>query len=122
MFKKWQFATALVMGMTSAAHAEEHMVVMTGFSYFPDVIYAKPGDQVRFVNRSGEDQIVVGREMDWTVGPLANDGDGVLQVSQSTELAFFAAYEDGGDGDDDDAYGNYEDAPIKATITFAPPP
>jgi len=122
MFKTWHFATALVMGMTSAAHAEEHMVVMTGFSYFPNVIYAKPGDKVRFVNRSGQEQIVVGRDTDWTVGPLANEGDGVLVVSQSTELAFFAAYENGDDGDDDDAYGNFDEAPIKATIPFSPPP
>lgn len=120
MFKTWHIATALVMGMTSVAHADEHMVVMTGFSYFPDVIYAKPGDRVRFVNRSGEEQIVVGRGTDWTVGPLDNEGDGVLVVAQSTELAFFAAYQQaGGEGDQ---YGNYADAPIKAEITFAPPP
>lgn len=118
MFKTWQIATALVVGMTSAAQAEEHMVVMTGFSYFPDVIYAKPGDKVRFVNRSGQEQIVVGRGSQWTVGPLENEGDGLLVVAQSTELAFFAAYENGWNGN----YGTYNEAPIKAAITFAPPP
>lgn len=130
---------AILLGTASAAHAEEHIIVMTGFSYFPAKTYADPGDSVRFVNESGESQTVVGADSGWMIGPLNDQEEGVLVVSEETELKFFAAYgacangnsgedgncgfgnDDDGDGDDDDDYG-YDNAPIKAEITFAAPP
>jgi plastocyanin len=137
MFKNWHIAGALVIGMAGTAHAEEHMIVLTGFSYFPAVTYAKPGDTVRFINESGEEQTVVGKDAGWVVGPLNDQQEGTLVVSEETELAFFAAHgnfldEDGdgendldhdnGSGNDDGPgngnYGTYEDAPIRAEITF----
>lgn len=138
MVKPIYAASALALGMATAAHAEEHLVVLTGFTYFPAVVYVDPGDTIRFINSSGEDQVVVGKDAGWTIGPLANNEEGTLEVTAETELKFFAAYQgfggddglcnNGNDGSDgncgsgNDAYGKYEDAAIKAEITFADPP
>lgn len=138
MMKNWQLAGAAALGIAAAAaaQAEEHSVVVTGFSYFPAVVYAQPGDTIRFVNESGEEQTVVGKDAGWTVGPLQDLEEGLLTVDQETELAFYSAYEEfvdeNGDGINDlDAasgtgtdpdYGSYENAPIKAEITFVEPP
>ena len=142
MVNKSLIAAAMLLGTATTALAEEHTVVMTGFSYFPAVTYAGPGDKIYFVNESGETQTVVGRDSGWTVGPLAANESGYLIVSEETELKFFAAYgacengnagEDGncGFGNDDDGDGiideeemeyGYDNAPIKAEITFDSPP
>lgn len=122
MFKKWQLAAATVIGLANAAHAEEHMIVITGFSYFPAVTYAKPGDLVRFINQSGESQMVVGKDTGWMVGPLQDQQEAILSVDEETELSFFAAYGDWneaeGPSDDDADYGDYEDAVVRAEIIF----
>ena len=70
MVKYTFVAGALALGLASAAQAEEHMVVVTGFSYFPAVTYAAPGDSVIFINESGETQTVVGQDAGWVIGPL----------------------------------------------------
>ena len=126
MVKKTLAAAICCLGLSGAAHAEEHMIVLTGFSYFPAVTYVAPGDTVVFINESGEEQTVVGKDAGWTVGPLNNEEQGSLEVTAETELKFFAAYvaesgSEAGDEDDEDSgedYGSYEDAPIKAEITF----
>jgi plastocyanin len=132
MIRNWQLAGTVAFGIVaaSAAQAEEHAVVVTGFSYFPAVVYAEPGDTIRFINESGEEQTVVGKDAGWTVGPLADMEEGTLTVDQETELAFYSAYAEfvdmNGDGVSDPGsetdYGSYENAPIKAEITFLEPP
>lgn len=131
MVKTWQLAGATLLGMTAAAtaQAEEHAVLVTGYSYFPAVVYAQPGDQIRFINGSGEEQTVVGKDAGWTIGPLQHQEEGTLLVQEETELAFYSAYAEFVDADGDgvndvegDEYGSYENAPIKAEITFLPPP
>ena len=134
MIKNALFAGAAALVMASAAQAEEHVVVLTGFSYFPSVVYVNSGDSVRFQNESGEEQTVVAKDADWIVGPLQNLAEGTLILTEETELRFYAAYggadcanENGGEdgncgfGNDptvEDQYGDYEAAPIKAEITF----
>ena len=134
MVKNWYIASAVALGMAAAttAQAEEHIVVVTGFSYFPAISYVASGDTVRFVNESGEEQTVVGADVGWVVGPLQDQEEGTLTVTEETELRFFSAYADTscnngdsgtdgncGDGNDEDPdYGDYDDAPIKAEITF----
>lgn len=132
--KKSYLAAALVAASATMANAAEHQVILTGFSYFPAVTYAKPGDKVIFINESGEEQTVVGKDSGWTVGPLADLGEGQLVVTEETELKFFAAYspeatDAGGDtttasadGGASQETGTYEDAPIKAEISFDAPP
>lgn len=131
MVRNWYLAGAAALGIAAAAtaQAEEHSVVLTGFSYFPAVVYAQPGDTIRFVNESGEEQTVVGKDAGWVIGPLQNLEQGYLSVDQETELAFYAAYEEvpgegdeGEGGEEDPDYGSYENAPIKAEITFEEPP
>lgn len=126
--KHLALAAVLTTGLSTAAHADEHMIVLTGFSYFPAVTYVVPGDTVVFINESGEEQTVVGKDAGWVVGPLTNEEEGVLVVTEETELKFFAAYQpeeeetDDTAAEDDEDYGDYEDAPIRAEITFETPP
>ena len=148
MVKKLFLAGACALGLNSAAHADQHVVVLTGFSYFPAITYVDAGDTVIFVNESGETQTVVAKDSGWTVGPLDNEAEGALVVQEDTELLFFAAYceeenvdaagncgqgiaggnDQTADGSDtsvdtpDDTYGSYEGAPIKAEISFEPAP
>lgn len=145
MVNKLFLAGALALGLGTAAQADEHVVVLTGFSYFPAITYVHPGDTVIFVNESGETQTVVAKDSGWTVGPLDNEAEGALVVDDDTELLFFAAYcneenvdaagncgqgtgqanTTGGDASvdtPDDTYGDYEGAPIKAEISFESPP
>ena len=131
--KNTYIAAALLAGSASMAHAAEHMVVLTGFSYFPAVTYAAPGDTVIFINESGEEQTVVGKDSGWIIGPLTDQAEGSLVVTEETELKFFAAYSDEmGDEEDDTTtasadggasqeHGTYEDAPIRAEISFEAP-
>jgi len=122
-------AALIATGLASAAAAEEHIVILTGFSYFPAVTYAQSGDTVVFVNESGEEQTVVGKDVGWIIGPLDDAAEGMLVVDEETELKFFAAYvacsqeecdedDDGGDEIAGEDYGTYDDAPIRAEITF----
>ncbi|MEM6310021.1 MAG: hypothetical protein AAF754_08220 [Pseudomonadota bacterium] len=131
--KKTYLAAALLAGSASMAQAAEHMVVLTGFSYFPAVTYAAPGDTVVFINESGEDQTVVGKDSGWVIGPLSDLGEGSLVVTEETELKFFAAYSDEMEDESDDSttasadggasqeHGTYDDAPIRAEISFETP-
>ncbi len=123
-------AGAFSLLMAAPAMAEEHVVILTGFSYFPAITYAQPGDTVRFVNQSGDEETVVGRDVGWVIGPLQDQEEGMLTVNEETELAFFSAYiaceaepcgEASDDPSSDEEYGTYEDAPIKAEITFEIP-
>ncbi|MEP4198623.1 MAG: hypothetical protein ABJL99_23620 [Aliishimia sp.] len=131
--KKVATASALSLAIAAPVAAEEHIVVLTGFTYFPNVTYADPGDTIRFVNESGEEETVVGRDTGWTVGPLADNEEGTLVITEETELAFFSAYTPASGGeastDDPDAtdvigdnFGTYEDADITAEISFEDPP
>ena len=131
MARNLYLAGAAALALVAASvQAEEHSVVVTGFSYFPAVVYAQPGDTIRFINESGDEQTVVGKDTGWTIGPLASMEEGTLTVNQETELAFYSAYAEfvdlNGDGINDadptTDYGSYENAPIKAEITFLEPP
>lgn len=145
MVNKLLLASALAFGLGTAAHAKEHIIVLTGFSYFPAITYVDSGDTVIFVNESEETQTVVAKDSGWTVGPLDASSQGALVVEDDTELLFFAAYcdqtnvdaagncgqstggTDSGSSNDaadtpDDIYGTYDGAPIKAEISFEAPP
>lgn len=126
MIKNLYLVGIAAVSMTAAAmaQAEEHPVIVTGFSYFPAVVYAQPGDTIRFINNSGEQQTVVGKDTGWVVGPLQDLEEGTLLVEEETELAFYAAYEEEGEQPVEGAneHGSYEGAPIKAEITFDEPP
>ena len=135
MHKTFRYASAFTLCLAAApVHAEEHTIVLTGFSYFPAITYLSAGDTVRFINESGEEQTVVGKDVGWVVGPLQDSEEGLLTVNEETELAFYSAYQPsdsesdvaGGDdaatASDDPNYGDYENARIKAEVTFDPAP
>lgn len=110
------FGPLLGLALAAPVAAEEHTVILTGFSYFPAITYAEPGDTIRFVNQSGESETVVGRNSGWLIGPLADSEEATIIVTEETELAFFSAY-----NFESDDYGTYEDAEVTAEISFAEP-
>jgi plastocyanin len=118
MRNHWQFAGALAAGLigATAAHAVEHQVVLTGYTYFPAISYAAPGDTVRFINDSDVSQTVVARDAGWVVGPLDPAEEATLVVTEDMELSFFSAYAEDGE------YGAYDSAPVRAEISFDAPP
>ena len=101
-------------GITSPLIAEEHMVVVTGFSYFPEIVYVQPGDTVLFINKSGTDQTVFARDGSWVVGPLPNNGEASLTITGQTELNYFGLTRRDAAADDT--------APIGAEMSFLPAP
>lgn len=146
LFSKLVAASALSLALATPALANDHVVIVTGFSYFPAVTFAEPGDTVRFLNQSGGPETIVGRDTGWVIGPLNDQEEGELVVTEETELAFFSAYmdctegsatQDAGCSTSRDAptttgdaassaapqnpYGNFEDAVIKAEISFDHP-
>jgi len=127
-------AGAAAMALASSVQAEEHEVILTGFSYFPSIVYVSSGDTVRFINESGDEQTVVAKDANWVVGPLGDLQDGTLVVTEETELQFYSAFGEadcannhegtdgvcgfGSDPTVEEQYGDYEDAEVKAEITF----
>lgn len=91
-------ALALV-GLTSAAQAEEHTILILPDAFFPDISIVSPGDQIRFVNMQEDEANVISEGEDWSIGPIPVSGEEVITVSNSMETAFF-------DADQADADGN----------------
>ncbi|MEO0379191.1 MAG: hypothetical protein AAF252_02910 [Pseudomonadota bacterium] len=90
-------ATVATLSVASAAAAMEHTVMILPDAYFPQVTYLKAGDSVRFVNASGVQHSIVAAGSDWTLGPIPNEGEAVLEVSNVIEKTFFN--QDAVDGD-----------------------
>ncbi len=86
-------AIATVLGVAtlagSVAHAEEHIVMVLGSSYFPAIAYVDPGDTVRFVNASETLHIVSGSDGDWTTGIMQSYEEVVIPVVADMTLTYF---------------------------------
>lgn len=83
--QKLALAAALAATLAPAAFADgestnEHTVMVLGASFFPRVTYASPGDTVRFINASEAEQSIVAKDENWTVGPIAIEGEEIFTV------------------------------------------
>lgn len=59
MFMRIVTAAAVIGGLHSTAGAAEtHTIIMAGMAYTPDVITARVGDSIRFVNDDAADHVV----------------------------------------------------------------
>jgi plastocyanin len=69
--------------------AHEHTVMVLEESFFPKVTYAAPGDTVRFVNASDSEQSIVAKDDNWSVGPIAAQGEQVFIVFAGMKNDFY---------------------------------
>lgn len=97
-------------GLATQAFGEEHVVIVTGFAYFPEVIHVEPGDSIRFVNKSGTDQIVAALDGTWVIGPMPNEAEATLAVTRQTTPDYSGHS------------AHTPSHPISARMSFAPPP
>ena len=117
--QKLALAAAFGAVMAPAAFADgaathEHTVMVLGESFFPRVTYAEPGDTVRFVNASDSEQSIVGKEDNWSVGPIAVEGEASFTVFSGMKNDFSLILAEGAD---EEAISNASGA-----ISFSPPP
>lgn len=102
------FATATTL-WSGAALADNQSVLIVEGSYFPDTIYARPGDNIVFVNQSGGTQYLSGPDGSWESGPIAHEDSFRLNLTHSTPLTF----SNGEDGDGAlEGSISYEPAPL----------
>lgn len=91
-------ATVAAMSIASAAAADEHTVLILPDAYFPQITYLDSGDSVRFINMSGGEHSIVSEGAVWELGPIPDQGEVVLEVSDVVEKSFFDKDSTGADG------------------------
>jgi plastocyanin len=88
-FCKGAAALAVVLSFSTAAQAEEHVVMIAEGAYFPNVVFAVSGDQLTFVNQTSSSQTVNGDDDSWTSGALATEESFTLELTDETPSGFF---------------------------------
>lgn len=88
--KTTALALAAFLGTASPALAEEHIVMMFGDGFFPEILYIDEGDTVRFVNATEEMQVATATDDSWTTGSLGIEGEAVLTIIPGMQQVFFA--------------------------------
>ncbi|MBM1814040.1 hypothetical protein [Pseudosulfitobacter pseudonitzschiae] len=117
--QKLALAAALAATLAPAAFADgestnEHTVMVLGASFFPRVTYASPGDTVRFINASEAEQSIVAKDENWTVGPIAIEGEEIFTVFAGMKNDFSLVLAEDAD---EEAISNASGA-----ISFSTPP
>ncbi|MEL7167048.1 MAG: hypothetical protein AAFY52_01570 [Pseudomonadota bacterium] len=79
------------LGVATVAIAAEHEILILPNTYFPETTYLNPGDQVRFINDSGDTHTIVAANEDWTIGPLDPEEEYVLMIDEEIERTFHNA-------------------------------
>ncbi|NRB01949.1 MAG: hypothetical protein HRU30_01665 [Rhodobacteraceae bacterium] len=97
---------------TTAAMAQEHLVLVLSDAYFPDITHVKAGDTVTFINASETTQNVVSESEAWSVGPIPVQGQLSMIITAGQETTFFNAATLDGDADEGvSGYLSFEPAP-----------
>ena len=95
-FSKGLCAGALAMTFSaSAAHADNHIVLIMDGGFFPAVIYAHPGDSITFTNSSEISQILQGPQQIWMSHSVPVDGSYTLDLDANTPMVFYSQASDG---------------------------
>lgn len=112
--KKLAFAATMTAFGAQSAAAEEHVVIITGSSFFPQVTYVDPSDTVRFVNESSTTQSINGQDGNWEVLNIPNGGAATLTIVEGMKNQYT------GDGFTSAETG--ETITPTGSISFANPP
>ena len=70
----------LVSCLAAPAFAAEHEVIIVRGGYFPETIYAAPGDTIRFVNANGASALIAATDGSWASDPIDSDRTTVISV------------------------------------------
>lgn len=123
MMRKTTLAALAMLASASATSAEEHVILYLGQAFFPSVTHINPGDTIRFVNSSASATQIVGKNSDWSVGPLGVDQELVLSVAEGMSETYYATQPEGADEDEADADDTTDDLnaiTVEGTLSFDP--
>jgi len=87
-------ATALTFS-ASASFAEQYRIMMMGEAFFPEITYLNSGDEVIFMNLSGETRDITAEDESWTVTALADGAEASLTVIDSMSIRYTTATAEG---------------------------
>lgn len=122
-FSKGLCAAALAATFTaSAAHADNHTVLIMDGGFFPAVSYVKPGDNLIFTNNSAGALVLAGADSSWVSNSIGIDATYVLNVTGNTTMEFVAvdanAAVAGDEGETDAEYISLDDVIMEGALSF----
>ncbi len=80
--------------LSTSAQADNVSVLIVDGAYFPPLIFANPGDNIIFVNKSQAAHVVSGPDGTWTSGDISPEDSYVLNLTQSTPLTYSGVWID----------------------------
>lgn len=84
-------ACALAVATTfaaTAAHADNHSVLIQEGGYFPAVSYVNRGDNLIFENNTDQEHIISGPDGSWVSEPIPVDGTWRLNINNQMALTY----------------------------------
>jgi plastocyanin len=73
---------------TGSAFAEQHRILMMEQGFFPDISYLMPGDEVIFVNMSGETRNLTAGDGSWVFAEMADNSEASLLLVEGMPSEF----------------------------------
>ena len=73
---------------TGSASAEQYRILMMEHAFFPDVSFVQPGDEVVFVNMSGETRDLSADDGSWVIAAMANGAEVTLALVEGMPSSF----------------------------------
>ena len=116
-------ACALAVAATfsaTAAHADNHTVLVMDGGFFPAVSYVQPGDNVIFTNNSEGEITMSDVNGSWTSDPIAIEGRFVLNITANSAMQFTASGLQ--EVNDNDVGNDYQEVSVIGEISFDPAP
>ena len=87
-------AAGVLNGCDSRAEAPslEHRVVITNFAFEPEVVKAKAGDTITWINRDIAPHTATGDDGTWSTGTLNKDESTSIVVGVDMEAGYFCRF------------------------------
>jgi|GEM_PF-4839898 plastocyanin len=79
---------AALIWTTGSASAEQYRILMMEHAFFPDVSFVQPGDEVVFVNMSGETRDLAASDGSWVIAAMANGAEATLALTEGMPSDF----------------------------------
>ncbi|ETX13982.1 copper-binding protein, plastocyanin/azurin family [Roseivivax halodurans JCM 10272] len=81
-------APLLAAALAAPAFAAEHEVIIVRGGYFPETIYAAPGDTIRFVNAGGATATIAATDGSWASDLIDVDATATIPVVEGMTKAY----------------------------------
>jgi plastocyanin len=95
---------------TGSASAEQYRILMMEHSFFPETSYVLPGDEIVFVNMSGETRNLSAEDGSWAIAAMEDNSETTLQLVEGMPNKFTGL-----------ADGAEADLAISGTLNFSGP-